>query len=82
MCPFSFLRIGGSFFFGFEFLEGIHSTALLVQTRLFSSKRLLNKIGMIHKNDFENLRKKLNKLMLDGDFTPLAELRARPEGTL
>lgn len=70
----------GSFFFGFQFLEGIHSTALLVQTRLFSSKRLLNKIGMIPKNDFEVLRKKLNELMFDGDFTPSAELTGRPEG--
>ena len=70
----------GSFFYNFEFLAGVESSALLVQTKLFSSKRLLNKIGMIKKEDFENLRKKLNDLMFDGDFTPPSESAGRPEG--
>lgn len=70
----------GSFFYGFEFITGKHSTALLVQTKLFSSRRLLNKIGMINKDDFKNLREKLNKLMFDGDFTSPKDSASRPEG--
>ena len=70
----------GSFFYGFEFIAGKHSTALLVQTRLFSSRRLLNKIGMINKDDFKNLREKLNGLMFDGDFTSPKDSASRPEG--
>lgn len=67
--PLSTIHRDGSFFYNFEFIEGVQSTALLVQARLFSPKRLLNKIGMINKEDFLNLRKKLNDLMFDGDFT-------------
>lgn len=70
----------GSFFYGFRFIADKHSTALLVQTKLFSSRRLLNKIGMINKDDFKNLREKLNDLMFDGDFTLPRNSAGRPEG--
>ena len=53
----------GSFFFFFEFLENKISTAILIQTRLFSSKRLLNKIGVININDYEKLKGKYLKLL-------------------
>jgi mRNA interferase MazF len=53
----------GSFFFDFEFLENKISTAILIQTRLFSSKRLLNKIGVININDYEKLKGKYLKLL-------------------
>ena len=78
--PLSTTSREGTFFYNFEFLEGVQSSALLVQTKLFSSKRLLNKIGMIKKEDFENLRKKLNDLIFDGDFTPPNKSVGRPEG--
>lgn len=78
--PLSTTYRDGSFFYGFEFITGKHSTALLVQTKLFSSHRLLNKIGMINKDDFKNLREKLNDLMFDGDFTSPSESASRPEG--
>ena len=51
------------FFFNFEFLENKTSTAILIQTRLFSSKRLLNKIGVININDYEKLKEKYLKLL-------------------
>ena len=54
----------GSFFFKFKFIDNIESTALLAQIKLFSSKRLLNKIGMIKKEDFQIL-KKIIKARLD-----------------
>lgn len=41
----------GSFFFEF-ILNGKPSNALLVQARIYDSKRVENKIGMISKDDF------------------------------
>ena len=52
----------GSFFFQFE-LDGKTSTALLVQHRLFSSKRFMKKIGKIESEDFKRLKKKLIELI-------------------
>ena len=50
----------GKFYYSFEFEAKDKSinknVALLSQMRLFSSKRLLNKIGMINKNDFKNMK--------------------------
>lgn len=53
----------GSFYFQFSFLEDKISTALLVQNKLFSSKRLMKKIGKIDENNFKNLKAKLIKLI-------------------
>ena len=53
----------GSFFYKFNFLEDKISVALLVQAKLFSSKRLLNKIGVINKDDFKSLKRKYLKLV-------------------
>jgi mRNA interferase MazF len=52
----------GSFFFTFELL-GKQSNALLVQGRLYDSKRLENKIGMINQDDFNTLKKKMRELL-------------------
>lgn len=60
----------GSFFYQFSFINGETSTALLVQNRLFSSKRFIKKIGKISKNDFEELKQKLFRLVFDEDFCP------------
>ena len=53
--------------------------ALITQIRLFSSKRLLNKIGMIKKEDFEKLQNKLCQLIFNFDFTPPNKSVGRPE---
>ena len=53
----------GSFFYEFNFIENKKSIAILAQAKLFSSKRLLNKIGMINKDDFKNLKRKYLKLL-------------------
>ena len=37
--------------------------AILSQIRLFSTKRLLNKIGVIKENDFENLKTKIKEML-------------------
>ena len=37
--------------------------ALLSQMRLFSTKRLLNKIGVISKEDFESLKNEFKSLI-------------------
>jgi len=52
----------GSFFFEFE-LNNKPSNALLVQSRIYDSKRLENKIGTISKDDFKELKIKLRELI-------------------
>ncbi len=61
--PLSTTKRDGSFFYQFSFLEDRISTALLVQNRLLSSKRLIKKIGKIEQKDFEKLKEKLIKLI-------------------
>lgn len=56
----------GKFYYQFEFMKGDHlstNIALLSQMRLFSSKRLLNKIGVMDKNSFEEMKTKFKKLI-------------------
>ena len=53
----------GSFFFNFKFLSHKISTAILIQSRLYSTKRLLNKIGVIDKSDYEKLKGKYLKIL-------------------
>ena len=52
----------GTFFYAFEF-QGKMSNALLVQGRLFDSKRLENKMGMLEKDEFQLLKVKLRELL-------------------
>lgn len=52
----------GSFFFEFS-LNDKPSNALLVQGRIYDVKRLENKIGMISKDDFQQLKRKLKDLL-------------------
>ncbi|MFA5233754.1 MAG: type II toxin-antitoxin system PemK/MazF family toxin [Sulfurimonas sp.] len=61
--PLSTTMRDGSFFFQFQFLDDKISTALLVQNRLFSSKRLMKKIGKISEVDFVKLKSKLKDLI-------------------
>jgi len=57
----------GVFYYHFEFekRDGTVSKniALLSQMKLFSSKRLLNKIGVINKDDFENMKESFKCLV-------------------
>ena len=52
----------GSYFHEFTFLEK-QSSALIVQGRLFDTKRLENRLGMITKEDFVNIKSKLKDLL-------------------
>jgi len=52
----------GTFFFTFTLNEKL-SSALLVQGRIYDTKRLENKIGKIEQKDFELLKVKLGKLL-------------------
>jgi mRNA interferase MazF len=54
----------GSYYYNFSFLEDEKSSALLVQVKVYDLKRIDRKIGMINKNDFENLKVKL-RILLD-----------------
>jgi mRNA interferase MazF len=56
----------GKFYYKFQFQkkdELVENIALLSQMRLFSTKRLLNKIGVISKEDFESLKNKFKSLI-------------------
>ena len=75
--PLSTTQREGSFYFQFTFLEDKISTALLVQHKLFSSKRFIKKIGKINENDFKELKKKLYDLIFEEDFCP-----SKKEGTI
>ena len=56
----------GKFYYKFQFQkkdEFVENIALLSQMRLFSTKRLLNKIGVISKEDFESLKNEFKSLI-------------------
>ena len=56
----------GKFYYKFQFQkkdELVKNIALLSQMRLFSTKRLLNKIGVISKEDFESLKNEFKSLI-------------------
>lgn len=61
--PLSTQSRAGSFFFEFELLPNKTSTALLVQAKAYDVKRLDQKIGMIQKNDFEQLKVRMKELL-------------------
>ncbi len=61
--PLSTQSRSGSFFYEFELLSNKSSTALLVQAKVYDVKRLDQKVGMIHKDDFEKLKIKLKELL-------------------
>jgi len=57
----------GKFYFTFDFQRRdnrvVSNVALLSQIQLYSSKRLLNKIGVISKEDFKKLNDKFKALL-------------------
>ena len=56
----------GKFYYSFKFKKEntiIINNALLSQMKLFSTKRLLNKIGIINQDDFKELKIKFKKLL-------------------
>lgn len=70
----------GSFYFRFTFYKSskiVENTAILAQMRLFSAKRLLNKIGKIENGQYEALASKLEELMR---VTPQSKTAGGPEG--
>ena len=50
-------------FFQFSFLEDKISIVLLVQNKLFSSKRFMKKIGKINEKDFIDIKIRLKSLI-------------------
>ena len=56
----------GKFYYNFKFQKAdkeMQNSALLSQMKLFSTKRLLNKIGVMKKDDFENMKRKFKELI-------------------
>lgn len=60
------LRESNNYFHVFSYYDKdknlLKVTALILQLKVFSTKRLMNKIGMINKNDFEKVLKKSKDL--------------------
>lgn len=56
-----------SFFYKFTFNHktrgNIQNSAIIAQIKMFSTKRILNRIGMINQNDFEIIKTKVKKLI-------------------
>ena len=54
----------GPYYFEFSFIKNIKSTAIVSQIRLWDQKRLIKKIGMIGKTDFEQLKKTTSTIIM------------------
>ncbi len=65
------------YYFNFKFTDK-ESSAILSQIRAFDSKRIKHKIGVINKNDFSELKKRIGMLYLD--MLALPEGKDDPEG--
>jgi len=52
----------GNWFYNFTFLDN-PTNAIVVQGRLYDTKGLENRLGMINKNDFTNIKNKLRGLL-------------------
>jgi mRNA interferase MazF len=61
--PLSTTSNRGSYYFEFSFTDKCLSVALLTQIRLFDAKRLLNKVGIMEKEDHEKLKKAIKNLL-------------------
>lgn len=70
--PLSKTKKRGEFYFGFSFVEGVKSVALLSQIRMIDSKRLERKLGKMKQEDFNVLKNKIASLLGVGDFFPPA----------
>ena len=60
--PLSTTKKRNHYYFEFEFKKGVKSVAILSQVRNLDAKRLLNKIGMMNKDDFEVLKSKIREV--------------------
>ena len=63
--PLSSTQKRNRFYFAFTFKDDVESVAILSQVRFMDAKRLLNKIGMISKDDFEQLKEEIKKVMFE-----------------
>jgi len=68
----------GKYYYEFRFTPKQASNAILSQMKPFDSKRIKHKIGVINKEDFKNLKEKLNKLY--GNMLALPDGKDDPEG--
>ena len=58
----------GEFYFNFYF-NNKGNSAILSQIKLIDSNRLLSKIGMISDKDFNDMKRKISKLLKLADFS-------------
>ena len=73
----------GKFYFSFLLNGKTPNVALLSQARIIDRKRLINKIGVLNKTDFDNLLDKTQKLLFSkGKVLPPDKQGGEPEGHL
>ena len=60
--PLSTTSKRGKYYFEFQFTEEKTSVAVVSQMKLFDTKRLVNKIGMINKEDFIDLKQRIKEV--------------------
>ncbi len=65
--PLTTAKKDGIFYFNFC-LKNKYNNAILSQIKLVDSKRIIKKIGMISKEDFDNLKRKFSKLLKLTEF--------------
>jgi len=61
--PLSTTKNRNKYYFEFEFIKDKKSVAVLSQMKNMDAKRLLKKIGMISKEDFIELKKRLKEII-------------------
>ena len=58
----------GDYFHIFEYINKqrglLKNSAMILQLKVFSKKRVMNKVGMINKDDFEKILEKTRKLLV------------------
>jgi len=64
---FTTIRESNDYFHTFEYqnkeMQTLKVSALILQLKVFSIKRVMNKIGMVHKEDFEQIIEKSRSLI-------------------
>jgi len=66
--PLTTKQKAGIFYFNFC-VKNRKNSAILSQIRLIDSKRLVKKLGMVSVDDFENMKRKIGKLLKLTDFS-------------
>ena len=60
----------GKYYYALDFGDGLHRMAILSQLRLLDTKRLVDKIGKLKKNQFLVVKEKLTEILNEEEYSP------------